>query len=76
MTLLLSGVEAESLTAIKPCFESTALTNSNIGVCGHFSVFQTPFAILTNVKDARPARLLISGSKERLSVMVEPTWVI
>ena len=70
---LLSGVQNPTLAAIQQGTESTGPVDGGFGVQCQLAVFPyTRFDSMAKVVDARPIRLPISGSTERLSVTVEP----
>ena len=68
----LSAVQSPGLASVKQGAENAGPVDGHLGLDVSLLFSQGLFVSLANVVAARPIRLLISASKDRLSVTVEP----
>ena len=69
---LLSGICSPRLAAKQQCADNTGIVDCHLCLHGQFGLVHTRAVRRARVEAAFPILLLISASKERLSVMVEP----
>ena len=67
-----SAVQSPGLASVKQGAENAGPVDGHLGLDVSLLFSQGLFVSLANVVAARPIRLLISASKDRLSVTVEP----
>ena len=68
----LSAVQSPGLASVQQGAENAGPVDGHLGLDVSLLFSQALFVSLANVVAARPIRLLISASKDRLSVTVEP----